>query len=241
MPTSHIWIGGETAVAQVESVTIPDVVEAGQIVSFAIGVKTLSVTLAALTRNTIIDELVAAWNASTVPEFAEITAAAVSSGESYIGVITLTAKTAGKRFAVTVSIGSGNNEKQVITLSGTAATGGTFTLSFGGQTTGNIAYNASAATVETAFEALSSVGSGNCTVSGSAGAWTIEFTGSLAGTNVALVTINVSNLTGGANEVQTITALKYSERRNVHVCHSVGTRHLRLHTTLQCGNDPRQH
>lgn len=42
--------------------------------------------------------------------------------------------------------------------------GGTFTLTFLGSTTGNIAYNASAATVQTALENLVSIGIGNVTV-----------------------------------------------------------------------------
>ena len=203
---SHIWIGGAPAVAQVVSVTFPTDVEAGQIISFTLGVRTFSVTLAGTTRDLIIAEVVAAWNASVIPEIAEITAVAILDDDSNLtGVMKLTAITAGKPFAVTVSIGSGNNEVQVITLSGTAATGGTFALSFGGQTTSGIAYNASAATVETAFEALSTVGAGNGTVTGT-GPWTIEFTGALSGTNVALMTIDTTLLAGGVNEIQTITS-----------------------------------
>jgi lysophospholipase L1-like esterase len=46
------------------------------------------------------------------------------------------------------------------------ATGGTFTVTYGGQTTTAIAYNASNATIKAAVEALSSVGSGQCDVQG---------------------------------------------------------------------------
>jgi len=45
------------------------------------------------------------------------------------------------------------------------ATSGTYTLSYGGQTTAAIAYNANAAAIETAFELLSTIT--NVTVSGS--------------------------------------------------------------------------
>ena len=200
---SHIWIGGAPAVAQVDTVTFPSDVAAGQVVNMVIGLKTLSVTLTGTTQAEIISEVVVSWNTSTIPEFSEV-AAAIGSIE---GTMALTAKTAGKPFAVTTSIGSGNNEIQVITLSGTDATGGTFTLTFDGQTTGDIAYNASAATIETALEALSKIGVGDTTVSGSAGGpWTVEFTGALAVTNVALMTIDVTNLTGGVNEIQTISS-----------------------------------
>ncbi len=205
---SHIWIGGAPAVAQVDAVTFPSDVAAGQIINFTIGVREFSITLTGLTRDLIIAEVVSAWNASTIPEVAEMTATAVLDDDSNLtGVMTLTATIAGKPFAVTVSIGSGNNEIQVIALGGTAATGGTFTLSYNGQTTGAIAYNADAATVDTALEALSNIGVGDVTVTGSAGGpWTVEFTGTLSGTNVALMTIDVSNLTGGVNEVQTISS-----------------------------------
>jgi len=56
---------------------------------------------------------------------------------------------------------------QVVTLTG--ATGGTFTLAYRGATTGALAYNASAATVQTALEALSTITAGQVSVSGSAG------------------------------------------------------------------------
>lgn len=95
--------------------------------------------------------------------------------------------------------GSTANEKQLITINN--ATGGTFTLTFDDtganpQTTAAIAYNAAASAVETAFEALSNVGAGNGTVTGSAGGpYTIEFTGSLAATPVPQVTADASSLT----------------------------------------------
>jgi hypothetical protein len=56
---------------------------------------------------------------------------------------------------------------QQVQLTG-APTGGTFTLSFSGQTTAAIAYNASAATVQAALQGLSSIGSGNVLVAGAA-------------------------------------------------------------------------
>ena len=62
-------------------------------------------------------------------------------------------------------------------------TAGNFTLTFGGQVTTGIAYNAAAAVVQAALAALSSVGAGNVTVmAGAAGVYYVTFTGSLAGT-----------------------------------------------------------
>jgi len=60
------------------------------------------------------------------------------------------------------------DEVQTVTITG-APTGGTFTLTFGAQTTSAIAYNATAAQVQTALQALSSVGASNALVTGSAG------------------------------------------------------------------------
>lgn len=60
------------------------------------------------------------------------------------------------------------SEAQTVTITG-APTGGTFTLSFGGQTTTGIAYNAVAGAVQSALVALSTVGAGNVTVSGGPG------------------------------------------------------------------------
>ena len=55
----------------------------------------------------------------------------------------------------------------------TTSGSGTFTLSFGGYTTSAIAQDATVATVQTQVTGLSSVGSGNAMVTGSAGSYTI--------------------------------------------------------------------
>lgn len=69
----------------------------------------------------------------------------------------------------------------------TEASSGNFTLTFDGQTTGNIAYNASAATVMTALEALSTIGVGEALVEKpQSGMWTVTFAGTLDGTTLAL-------------------------------------------------------
>jgi hypothetical protein len=56
-------------------------------------------------------------------------------------------------------------EVQTVTVTG-VPTGGTFTLTYSGQTTAPIAYNATAATVRTALEALSNLNPGDITTSG---------------------------------------------------------------------------
>ena len=174
--------------------------EEGQVFTATIGAKVLTYTFpAGPTRLAVAAAIVSAWNLSTDEEFEEVTAT-----DNADGTITLTADTAGIPFIVATKIGTGTNEKQIVTLGG-SPTGGTFTLTYSGQTTGTIAYNASAATVDTALEALSNIGSGDVSVTGSdGGPWTVEFTGALADTDVALLTADASSLVG-TNEQQIIT------------------------------------
>lgn len=89
---------------------------------------------------------------------------------------------------------------QNVTLTG-GPTGGTFTLSFGGYTTSAIAYNASAATVDSALEALTSVGSGNVAVVAAPGGsgWDVRFTGTLADKYQSALTASGAGLTGGTS------------------------------------------
>jgi hypothetical protein len=84
------------------------------------------------------------------------------------------------------------NEVQKITLTG-SPTGGSFTLTYGGKTTAAIAYNATAATVQTALQALTTIGTGNVTVTGNAGGpYTVTFVGSLAHHDVPALTATSS-------------------------------------------------
>lgn len=75
--------------------------------------------------------------------------------------------------------------RHIVTVSD--ATGGTFKLSYQGQTTAAIAYNATAAAVQTALAALTTVGTGNVAVTGNAGGpWTVTFVGTLLDGTAAL-------------------------------------------------------
>jgi hypothetical protein len=60
---------------------------------------------------------------------------------------------------------AGTDEVQTVTITGTP-TGGTYTLTFSGQTTSAIAYNATASAVQSALEALSNIASGDVTCGG---------------------------------------------------------------------------
>ncbi len=102
---------------------------------------------------------------------------------------------------VYVDTGSGHqplDETQIVGLS-QSVTGGTFTLSFEGQTTAPIAYNASAQELSRALEALPAIGSKNVFVefvrpSYFASEWGVEFVNKLAAKNVSQMTINFSGL-----------------------------------------------
>jgi hypothetical protein len=90
------------------------------------------------------------------------------------------------------------NEKQTITITG-APDGGDFNVSWDGEgPSGDIAWNATAATVETALEGLANITAGDVIVTGAAGGpWTIEFAATYEGTDVAEMTCDGSGLTGG--------------------------------------------
>jgi hypothetical protein len=93
-----------------------------------------------------------------------------------------------------------------VTISG-SPTGGTFTVTITtpdgvSQTTAGVAYNASAATLQTAIQALSNVGTGNATVTGSAGGpYTISLS---AAKSPFVAAASAAGLTGGTPAVAVI-------------------------------------
>ena len=119
----------------------------------------------------------------------------------------------------------GVNEKQTVSVNN--ATGGSFTLQIGAVVSGAIAYNASAATVDAALEAMSNVSAGDVTCTGGAlpgTAVVVEFTGNFAATNMAMMVADGALLTGadsftgveqtagavGNNEIQQFTLPTFS-------------------------------
>lgn len=225
MPT-NILRGDAPAQAKVYHLT-PANVEIGDIFTVTINGKSVSYTAAAATATDVINGLVAAINASTIPEFGEITAAAVDSDSDGVSdYLTVTASTAGVEVVLTTSTTNssggnvsvvetvagveGVNERQKIELIGSYS-GGTFTITWdagsGDETTGNIAHNASAATIQAALEALTTPTAGDFVVTGSAGGpWYVTFQGTYAETNVNLMSVDGTNLTGGGSvDVETTT------------------------------------
>jgi hypothetical protein len=101
---------------------------------------------------------------------------------------------------------SGTNEQQSITTAA-GTSGGTFTLSFLGPVTPALPYNASAAQIQSALNALGTINT--CTVSGSAGGpWTVTFSGGMAGTPEPLLVADGSLLTGATTSLVTLTTIQ---------------------------------
>jgi PKD repeat protein/glucose/arabinose dehydrogenase len=92
----------------------------------------------------------------------------------------------------------------------TNATGGAFTLAFDGQTTAPIAFNANAAAIQSALEALGNIAVGDVTVTGQAGSnvstanQTVLFKGAFEQVDVAQMTGDSSGLTGTGTPALTI-------------------------------------
>jgi hypothetical protein len=100
----------------------------------------------------------------------------------------------------------GVNEQQTVTITGTP-TGGTFTLTYAGATTAAIAFNAAAAAVTAALEALPNIGPGNVLVSGGPGPGTpyvITFQNQLGRQNIAQLTA-AHAFTGGTTPAIAVT------------------------------------
>lgn len=109
------------------------------------------------------------------------------------------------RTALNQANAGGTNEVQTINLG--TATAGSITITFDGQTTGAIAWNATAAAVQTALESLPNINPGDVVVTGGPlpGTITLTFGGAFAGTNVPQVTVAPTGLTGGTVTVATTT------------------------------------
>ncbi len=112
-----------------------------------------------------------------------------------------------RRILFVAELPADRNEIQRINL-GDFGTGDTFTLTFNGQTTSAISYNASTSTVassiDTALEALSNIDASAITVAYVSGAsYDVTFGGNLAATDVPLLTITPTGFTPtGVTEVQ---------------------------------------
>lgn len=102
-----------------------------------------------------------------------------------------------------VTAGDGTSDVQTITITG-SPTGGTFTLTFGGQTTIPLPFNATAAQVESALNALSSLGAYSVACTGGPLPGTGIVVTFQYGGNQAVIT-HADSLTGGATPAVVVT------------------------------------
>jgi hypothetical protein len=93
---------------------------------------------------------------------------------------------------------TGTNAAQLVTVTATA---GTFTLSFQGHTTSDLAFDAAPGVVQTALEALPSIGAGNVAVTG---ALFVTFVNRLGASPMPLLTGDGSGLAGGTVSIVTV-------------------------------------
>jgi hypothetical protein len=99
------------------------------------------------------------------------------------------------------------NEVQTITITGTP-TGGNFRLSFRSVQTAVIAYNATSGAVQSALEALSTIGSGNVLCAGGplpGSPVTVTFQGVLAAQDQPMLAVTSTALTGGTTPAIAVT------------------------------------
>jgi len=119
------------------------------------------------------------------------------------------ARTMSVRFAPNIFLAAGQllsqislvavNAVQTLTGAGTW-TSGTFTLTYNGQTTAAIPFNATAAQVQTALGLLTNIGPGQVTCTGGPLSGTpvlVTFGGMLAGLPIALMSASTANIVGG--------------------------------------------
>jgi len=102
------------------------------------------------------------------------------------------------------------NEIQQITLLNDPA-GGNLKLKYAGETTGNIKYNASAAEIDTALEALTAIPAGGVTCSGgplNEKPVLVQFTGGLAASVQELLIADASGLTTGGQDAPDVQIVR---------------------------------
>lgn len=169
----------------------------------------------------VLEAIWTAWNNTAIAEFKEVTLQLIPVGTTdglglHTGIkilgeaigrpYTFTAGSIDRVGVITVTeVRRGRAASNEIQRISHLATGGTFTITYNGAATGNIAWNASAATVQTALDTLTGL-NGNTSVTGNAGGpWSVEFVNSLATVDVNPLTCNGANLTGQILKTITVT------------------------------------
>ncbi len=226
MPSTRIWTPNAVPTPQITLLSFTGIVP-GDVVTVTLNNKSVSYTSLDGTAGDMASGLMNAWNSSAFAEMRAVTPAlaytlAGNTNTPVIGLnfssptpFTLSATITGHGATPSITVletqvASSSAQDGIQSIIIPAATGGTYTLTYGAQTTTAIAYNAGAATVQAALQALSSIGSGNCTVTGFgtvSSPFLVTFTGALAGTAVTAITANAGSLSGTATAyVQRVTA-----------------------------------
>lgn len=104
--------------------------------------------------------------------------------------------------AIVDGVQMSGNEIQTITMT---ATSGTFTVTFGGQETDDLDWNAAASDLQTALEALDNIVPGDVIVTKSLGVFSVEFAGNYRQMDVDPITLDITSLTGGTATVTELT------------------------------------
>ena len=116
----------------------------------------------------------------------------------------------------------GTDEVQLVTITGAPA-GGTFTLTFDGETTAPIAFNAPASAVQAALLALASLAIGDVVVTGSAGGpYTLSFGGDFTEDDVATLTATGA-FTGGTAPAIAVTTPTPGAAGAIEIVESINT------------------
>lgn len=113
--------------------------------------------------------------------------------------VTLSGAMIGQKETIGITLSAGTAEVQTLSKTGTVS-GGTFTLTFMGETTATIAYNAANSAVQSALEALPNIAPGDITLGGgpvNTTPVTITFGGQYASADVPLIISDSTSLTGG--------------------------------------------
>lgn len=157
----------------------------------------------------LVDSLSITWNQTEASLGGSMIGRQLTEGITLTGSPTVIDEQVVDQNTVSFYVGSAlTNEVQTVTIG--THTGGTYTLTFVGPegdsaTTAAIAYDANAAAVTSALEALANINAGDVLVAGASSPWTVTFQGRLASYNQELMTIDGALLTGGSGQTVTQT------------------------------------
>src|SRR5262249_28631287 len=131
----------------------------------------------------------------------------------------------GNSTSATLDMGQGTDQVVTVSLTGTV-TGGTFTLTYEGDTTDPINYDANAEEVQASLAALSSSGPDNVSVQQlqAGGPWMVIFRGNLGSESLTNLTATSVNLAGGgvAASITTTGVTVFNQLANIQAASLTG-------------------